>query len=52
LCPQTPDRMAVEIKEWEEVKGIPLDSLCKKSPTTLPAVYNVMAMEARGIKKK
>lgn len=39
--------MASEISEWERTAGALLDS-CDASPfTTLPSVYNVMAMEAR-----
>jgi len=44
--------MAEEISEWEKKRGIPLDSRDENGPTTLPAVYNVMAMEARGVKKR
>jgi len=40
--------MRSEIAEWEAITGINIDSCEKESvPTTLPAIYNVMAMEAR-----
>ena len=39
--------MADEINEWEEITREPLDNGDKNGPTTLPAVYNVMAMSAR-----
>jgi hypothetical protein len=44
--------MAEEIRRWEKTSRVPLDSLGKKGLMTLPAVYNVMAMEARKLKKK
>jgi hypothetical protein len=40
--------MASEIKAWEYEVGKHLDTCDQQKPTTLPAVYNVMAMEARG----
>lgn len=41
-------RMAAEILKWEEVTGEQLQKCDPKDPvTTLPAVYNVMAMEMR-----
>jgi len=44
--------MAIEIDAWEKQIGTTLDS-CDPSPyTTLPAVYNVMAMNARPTIKK
>lgn len=39
--------MAEEINEWEKITREPLDSRDEYGPTTLPAVYNVMAMRAR-----
>jgi hypothetical protein len=41
-------RMRREIESWETVSGLHLDPCDPSYPlTTLPAVYNVMAMEAR-----
>jgi len=42
------ENMASEIIEWESRKGKRLQLCDPNSITTLPAVYNVMAMEARG----
>ena len=39
--------MAEEINEWEKVTREPLGNCDKHGPTTLPSVYNVMAMTAR-----
>jgi hypothetical protein len=39
--------VADEINEWEKITREPLDNGDKNGPTTLPAVYNVMAMSAR-----
>jgi len=39
--------MAEEIKEWEEETGRYFDHCDSKLELTLPAIYNVMAMEAR-----
>lgn len=40
--------MADEIREWEERTGTQLETCENKDiPTTLPAIYNVMAMKAR-----
>lgn len=42
--------MTEEIKQWEKGTPVPLDSIGENDedgPTTLPAVYNVMAMRAR-----
>ncbi|MBN1546226.1 MAG: hypothetical protein JW902_06170 [Syntrophaceae bacterium] len=39
--------MAVEIDEWESQVGVPLDSCDPFPHSTLPSVYNVMAMKAR-----
>jgi len=39
--------MAEEIKKWEEETGEYLDHCDSKFELTLPAIYNVMAMEAR-----
>ena len=39
--------MAEEINEWGKVTREPLDNCDKHGPTTLPSVYNVMAMTAR-----
>ena len=47
--------MTEEIKQWEKENPDLLDSLGENDengPTTLPAIYNVMAMEARGVKNK
>ena len=41
------DSMANEIMEWEKVTGEQLQNCDHSEFTTLPAVYNVMAMEAR-----
>jgi len=41
------ENMASEINEWESREETRLESCYPKSVTTLPAVYNVMAMEAR-----
>jgi len=42
------DRMVFEIRSWEEVTGIKFNELdSKKRVTTLPSVYNVMAMAGR-----
>lgn len=38
--------MANEIKEWEKLTKKKLENL-DKHPTTLPAIYNIMAMAAR-----
>jgi hypothetical protein len=39
--------MADEIAQWEKIKGRELQNCDKHGPTTLPSVYNVMAMTAR-----
>ena len=39
--------MAAEIDDWERQVGIPLDSCDPLPHSTLPSVYNVMAMKAR-----
>ena len=39
--------MVVEIADWERQVGIPLDSCDPLPHSTLPSVYNVMAMKAR-----
>ena len=39
--------MAAEIDEWERLVGAPLDSCDQLPHTTLPSIYNVMAMKAR-----
>jgi hypothetical protein len=39
--------MTDEIKLWEEKSEMPLEKLETNSPTTLPSIYNVMAMSAR-----
>jgi hypothetical protein len=41
--------MANEIIEWERLSGQNLDA-CDRSISTLPSIYNVMAMEAREVK--
>ena len=41
------ENMASEIKEWESEKGKGLELCDPNSVTTLPTVYNVMAMKAR-----
>ncbi len=42
------NRMAEETKAWEKATGSQLQNCDKEEPQfTLPAVYNVMAMEAR-----
>ena len=41
--------MAAEIIEWEKLTGQRIDD-CDPKTSTLPAIYNVMAMEAREIK--
>jgi len=41
-------RMVSDIQRWEIVKGIKLNELgSSKGFTTLPSVYNVMAMKAK-----
>ena len=41
-------RMASDIRQWEEVTGERLDNMdSQRVLTTLPSVYNVMAMDAR-----
>jgi len=41
-------RMVFDIQKWEEITGIQLNDLDhSKRLTTLPSVYNVMAMDAR-----
>ena len=50
-------RMVSEIQQWEQIRDRKLNELDhSKRLTTLPAVYNVMAMDARprlnGVKKK
>jgi hypothetical protein len=41
-------RMVFDIQKWEEITGKKFNDLdCSKRLTTLPSVYNVMAMEAR-----
>lgn len=45
--------MVQDIQEWEAIQGIQLTALDKNNRlTTLPAVYNVLAMEARRMGKK
>jgi hypothetical protein len=44
--------MAVEIVSWERKVGVKLDSCDPLPHTTLPAVYNVMAMKARPTNEK
>jgi len=44
--------MAIEIDAWEKQIGTTLDSSDPSPYTTLPAVYNVMAMNARPTIKK
>ena len=39
--------MTDEIIEWENESKVNLETLYPNSPTTLPSVYNVMAMKAR-----
>ena len=39
--------MINEIKEWEKKLGVNLETLNTSYKTTLPSVYNVMAMDAR-----
>ncbi len=41
--------MLTEIKEWEKASNRKLDEQDKDSMTTLPAIYNVLAMAARPI---
>ena len=41
--------MAAEIMEWEKITGHRIND-CGPEHSTLPAIYNVMAMEAREIK--
>ena len=41
------DSMANEIMEWEKMTGEQLQNCDHSKFTTLPAVYNVMAMEAK-----
>lgn len=43
--------MATEIIEWEKLTGKRIDD-CGPKTSTLPAIYNVMAMEARGVKTR
>jgi len=43
------DSMASEIIEWEKLTGHRIND-CGPKSSTLPAIYNVMAMEAREIK--
>lgn len=45
-------QMAEEITEWEKIVRTPLDSCDPYPLTTLPSVYNVMAMRARHQTKK
>lgn len=40
-------KMAAEIDEWERQVGVPLGSCDPLPHSTLPSVYNVMAMKAR-----
>ena len=44
--------MAAEIVSWERQVGVKLDSCDPLPHTTLPAVYNVMAMKARPTNEK
>ena len=45
--------MSNEIELWEKETGEKLDLIDPQQRlTTLPSVYNVMAMDARGLKKK
>ena len=44
--------MADEIRLWEEKSKVHLDTLDTNIPTTLPSIYNVMAMDARPPKTK
>ena len=45
-------RMADEIREWEgKFPQIPFESLDPSPKTTLPAIYNVMAMAARPLRE-
>ncbi len=39
--------MTNEIKLWEDKSETPLEILETNTPTTLPSIYNVMAMDAR-----
>jgi hypothetical protein len=39
--------MAKEITEWERMTGKRLDSCDPQPLTTLPAIYNVMAMKTK-----
>ena len=39
--------MALEIDEWERLVNASLDSCDPLPHTTLPSIYNVMAMKAR-----
>lgn len=43
--------MLTEIKEWEKVTKKKLDELDTNNLTTLPAIYNVLAMAARPLQK-
>ncbi|MBL7179013.1 MAG: hypothetical protein ISS65_02240 [Desulfobacterales bacterium] len=43
--------MAAEIDEWERQVGVPIDSCDPLPHSTLPSIYNVMAMEARSSKR-
>jgi hypothetical protein len=43
--------MADEIKAWEKQTGKELQASDKNKYTTLPAVYNVMAMKAKPERK-
>ncbi|MGA2524928.1 MAG: hypothetical protein ABSF65_12375 [Candidatus Bathyarchaeia archaeon] len=40
-------RMVDEIRLWEDKSKVHLDILDTNTPTTLPSIYNVMAMDAR-----
>ena len=40
--------MTEEIRKWEKITREPLEKCDENGPTTLPAVYNVMAMRVRG----
>lgn len=43
--------MANEIIEWEKMVHKPLESLSLHTETTLPAIYNILAMAARDLAK-
>ena len=43
--------MISEIRKWEEKTKIKINDLDPNKPTTLPSVYNIMAMVARPLDK-